>query len=210
VRKGPNPKVFLLMAAGALVVGGGLAFTAYNGLDAAKANLNKLTADSKDAKTLQKQLAQSQASLQESSAKLQHLELGVQDYAYVPTLLSELDKLGKASGISVIGVRPVDKPASKKETADGERPKRKAYDELDIEVKGRGKYRAVMNFIQALGKFPKVVAARTVELTPKTEPGQTGSVLDMTISLRAYVFATPQAPKADAKTAMAAGSTHAG
>ena len=210
MRKGPNPRVFLLMAVGAFVLGGGLTFLSYSGLGAAKDNLHKLQADSKDAKALQRELSESQANLQASAAKLQYLEAGVQDYAYIPTLLTDLEKLGKTSGIAVTGVRPLPKPVTpgKKDAGDGEIKKKPAYDELNIEVKGRGNYRSVMNFIESLGKFPKVVAARTVELSPKTETGQTTSTLDVTINLRAYVFATPQEP--EKKTAMAEGSTHEG
>jgi Tfp pilus assembly protein PilO len=210
MRKGPNPKLFLMMALAAFVLGGGLTYMAFSNLGSTQENLRKLQSESKDAKGLQAELATSVASLQESATKLQHLEQGVQDYAYVPTLLSELEKVGKASGINVIGVRPVPKaPTVKKDgSGDGTPTKRKAYDELDIEVKGRGNYRSVMNFIQALGKFPKIVASRTVELSPKNDPTLPTSSLDVTINLRAYVFATPQAP--EKKTAMAAGGTHEG
>ncbi|HVT11797.1 MAG TPA: type 4a pilus biogenesis protein PilO [Fimbriimonadaceae bacterium] len=215
MRKGPNPQIFVLLAIGALVLGGAASFFAFSGLSSAKASLQKLQADSKDATALRKALADSEASLQDSSSKLQHLEQGVQDYAYVPTLLSELDKLGKASGISVVGVRPLPKPVvapKKDDSGQTEKVKKKAYDEIDIEVKGRGNYRSVMTFIQALGKFPKIVAARTIELTPKNEPGQNTSDLDVTVSLRAYVFPTPTADSSPQgqKTAMATGSNHEG
>lgn len=212
MRKTPNPKLFLLMAIAAFVFGGGACFFAFNNLNSAKSDLQKMQADAKDAKALGRDLETSKAALEASAVKLQHLEAGVQDYAYIPTLLSELEKLGKASGISVVGVRPMPKPVTAKKDSDGGIPKRKTYDELDIEVKGRGSYRAVMNFVQALGKFPKIVAARTVDLTPKNEPGQTATSLDVTIDLRAYVFPTPQPEsKTDqAKTAMAPGVNHEG
>jgi Tfp pilus assembly protein PilO len=216
--------MFLILALAALLLGGGLSFFAFNNLGAAKANLEKLQADSKDAKALQKELATSVASLQESATKLQHLEAGVQDYAYVPTMLTDLEKLGKASGIDVTGVRPIAKPPAPKKDdgAEMQTTRKKTYDELDIEVKGRGNYRSVMNFIAALGKFPKIVASRTVEMSPKNDPGQTVSALDVTINLRAYVFATPQpltpnpstpqAPQANGqtKTAMGTGANHEG
>ena len=210
MRKGPNPKVFMLMAVGAVVVGGALTFTGYNGMSSAVADLRNVQGQVKNSATLQKELADSQASLQDCASKLQHLEVGVQDYAYIPTMLSELDKLGRASGIDVLGVRPVPKAASKKATGDSESTKKKAYDELDIEVKGEGSYRSVLNFLGALGKFPKIVAARTVDLEPKTVPGQTSTTLDVTIDLRAYVFPAATAPAASVKTAMVPEGTHEG
>jgi Tfp pilus assembly protein PilO len=209
VKKGPNPKMFLLLAVGALVVGGGLTFMAWNNLSGATSNLHKLQAEVKDAKTLDKLLAESNASLQECSLKLQHLELSVPDFAYIPTLLADLEKTGKASGIDVTGVRPMPKPVTAKKDDGGESaPKRKAYEEMDIEVKGHGSYHAVITFLQAMSKFPKIVAARTVDLAPKASLGQGPTTLDVTISLRAYVFASPQPPKG--VTAMKEGSRHEG
>src|ERR1044072_8698421 len=194
MRKGPNPKLFLMLALAAFVLGGGLCYMAFSNLGSAKENLRKLQAESKNATKLEAELATSVQSLQESTTKLQHLEQGVQDYAYIPTLMAELEKLGKTSGINVTGVRPVPKAAvaKKEEAGDGAPAKRKAYDELDIEVKGRGNYRSVMNFVQALDKFPKIVAARTVELRPKNDPTLPAASLDVTINLRAYVFPVPQ------------------
>jgi Tfp pilus assembly protein PilO len=209
VKRGPDPKLFLILAVAAFAVGGGMSFMAFNSVSAAKENLRKLQADSKDAKTLQKDVAASEASLSESSNTLNHLEKGVQTYAYVPTMLTELEKLGKQSGISVIGVRPLPRQVSPNKAAEGEAPRKKAYDELDIEVKGRGNYRSVMNFVAALEHFPKIVASRTIELSPKNERGEDTSLLDVTISLRAFVFATPdQEPKM--KTAMAERINHEG
>jgi len=199
----------MLMAVGAFLIGGLLTFCGYSGMSSASSELHKVQGQVKNTATLQKELADSQASLQDSASKLQHLEVGVQDYAYVPTMLSELDKLGRASGIAVVGVRPMPKQASKKGATDTESTKKKPYDELDIEVKGEGSYRSVMNFVEALGKFPKIVAARTVALSPKTTPGQTSTTLDVTIDLRAYIFPAVQMPTTT-KTAMVSGSTHEG
>lgn len=206
---GPNPKLFLILAIAASVIGGGMSFMAYNGVSSAKENLRKLQSESKDAKTLQKDVVVSQASLQDSQDKLNHLETGVQTYAYVPTMLTELEKLGKNSGLVVVGVRPMPVQAQPKKTEDGSAPKKKAYDELNIEVKGRGSYRAAMNFVAALERFPKIVAARTIDLSPRAEEKEDDSTLDVTISLRAFVFSSDD-PGAK-KTVMAEGSSnHAG
>lgn len=209
--KAPNPKLFMLMAAGALVISGGLSYMAFGNLGTAQANLQKLKAESKDAKTLQQELEQSKATVSDSSVKLQHLEESVPEFAYVPTMLQELEKVGKNAGIDVIGVRPLPQTqAPKKDDAEGGKSKRKAFEALDIEVKGRGKYRSVMNFVQALGTFPKIVSARTVDMSPKSEPGQTTNLLEVTIQLRAYVFSQPQQNAKNARTAMNEVINHAG
>jgi hypothetical protein len=66
-----------------------------------------------------------------------------------------------------------------------------------------------MNFVAALERFPKIVAARAIDLSPRAEAEEDASTLDVTVSLRAFVFA---APDGDAKkTVMAQGSSnHAG
>ena len=83
--------------------------------------------------------------------------------------------------------------------------RKKPYTELDIEVRGRGSYRAVMSFVSALQSFPKIVAARTLSLTPKVDRNDpSGAVkLDTTIELRTYLFAPAKDEKKDDKTAMA-------
>lgn len=153
---------------------------------------------------MQKDLDQSQKKLDDCQALLTHLEQGVPDHAYLPTMLSELEKVGKDNGIEVTGVKPILRPAPPKK--EGEKAQKKTYELLDIEVKGRGKFDAVRKFITAMNVFPKVVAARTVGLVPKTASGQEWSdELDITVELRAFVFPTKDGdPDAEAKAESAA------
>jgi hypothetical protein len=97
------------------------------------------------------------------------------------------------NGIQVTGVKPVPKIAPTKPAGGGANAvaSAPAYEDLDIQVQGVGKYANVRRFIAALNAFPKIVAARTVDLEPKSMPGQEWSdVLDVTVDLRAYVFPT--------------------
>ncbi len=209
--KSPNPKTFMLLAIGALFVGGALTYFAYGNMGNQEANLAKLKADSKDSKTLQQDLEQSKVELNDSTVKMQHLEQSVPEFAYVPTMLQELEKVGKNSGIEVIGVRPMPTPVvAKKEDEGSSSSRRKPFQALDIEVKGRGKYRSVMNFIDAMSTFPKIVSARTVELTPKSDPDSNETLLEVTIQLRAFVFSPPAGAPGNVRTAMSEGGNHAG
>ncbi len=214
MNKGPNPKLFLGLAAIALVMGGGMCYVALNNLGDEQAKLRDLKAKSKDARQLQAEVAKSQASVTDTATKLNHLEQGIPQLAYVPTLLSELEKVGKESGIDVLGVRPLPAAVSPghKDDSAGSVRKKKTYEELDIEVKGRGNYRSVMTFIKALEVFPKIVAARTIALDPKNVPGQMSDKLDVTINLRTYVFAPSATTPTDpgVKSAMLGGTRHAG
>jgi hypothetical protein len=49
-----------------------------------------------------------------------------------------------------------------------------------------------MRWVNGLQQFPKIVAARSVALSPKADPDRGGFPLDVTIELRAYVFRQPQ------------------
>jgi Tfp pilus assembly protein PilO len=123
---------------------------------------------------------------------LKHLEEGIPDFAYIPSLMTELEKAGKQFGIKILGVRPIPKPMTPGKKGDSSK---KAYEELAIEVKGFGNYGSVMRFVNSLQQFPKIVAARSVQLTPKADPGQMRPDLDVVVELRAYVF--PEAKPAD-------------
>lgn len=197
-----NPKVFMALAALALVGGGAGSYFQWSSLQEVQAKSAELRQRMQEPSKVQRQLVESTAKVAEFSAKLNHLEKGVPQMAYVATLLAELDKIGTQNGIDVLGVRPVAAavtPANVAKSADSETsaPK-KPYEELNIEVKGRGDYAAVRNFVQALQSFPKIVAARTVSITPKVSQGKGALKLDIAIELRAYLFpgAQPSTPAA--------------
>lgn len=133
--------------------------------------------------------------LAEAQARLEHLERGVSEMQYVPTLLKELEAFGKEHDIEVLGVRPMPSQEPAK-TKTKRRPK--DYVEIMIEVKGRGMYEAVNRFVADLQKFPKIVAARTVSLSPKSDPAQPDTLaLDVTIELKAYLFPPSKAQASD-------------
>jgi Tfp pilus assembly protein PilO len=206
VKKSPNPKFFIILTAATVLVGVGLSVVQYSALQDTEQRVAKLRKDALDQSELENQLKGSLTKVQQCSASLNHLEKGVPELDYVPTMLKELENIGTQSGLQVLGVRPVPKNESGAvKPADSEKKKaHKQYTELDIEVTCRGNYHAVKNFVQALQAFPKIVAARTINLTPKTEgkkePGP--PKLEVTISLRSYLFPPD---KADMKQATPAG-----
>ncbi len=185
MRKGPNPKLFLIMAIVVLAAGSGGVYMQFGALSSEESKISALKKDVRDPKSMQAEVDNSAKQLADCMVELNHLEKGVPETAYIPTLLTDLEKAGKANGIMVTGVRPVPKVAVK-----DDKMTRKAYDELDIEVKGTGNYAAVMKFVSALNSFPKIVAARMVTLNPKSDASKKGpgDVLDVTIQLKAYVF----------------------
>ncbi len=188
MKKGPNAKLFLIMALATLFAGMGAVYFQYNLMSGEEAKVQDLKKQARDQKTVQADLEKSAKQLSDCSTELKHLEQGVPEGAYVPTMLTDLETTGRASGLVVTGVRPMPKPAAKKD----EKNVRKPYDELDIEVKGSGNYGAIMSFVKALNSFPKIVAARMVTMVPKTDASRTGpsDLLDVQIQLKAFVFPT--------------------
>jgi Tfp pilus assembly protein PilO len=193
--KSNSPQLFFVMAALALAAGTGATIFQYNDLNDKWDELAEIKKDARDPKDIQKELEDTSAKVSASKAELEHLERGVPEFAYVPTMLKELEVYGKQNGIEVLGIRPIPKAEVK---SDGKTPRRKkeAYTEIAIEVKGRGPFKAVQSFVGALQKFPKIVSARAVSLQPKEMPGMTGvKLLDATFELRAYLFTPKEGEK---------------
>ncbi|HZH98211.1 MAG TPA: type 4a pilus biogenesis protein PilO [Fimbriimonadaceae bacterium] len=194
MKKMPNPKLFLILAVLFLFIGGAASYFQYGTMSELADKVSVLKKEAKDENALKAQLAEENIKLQETSAKLNHLEQGVPELAYVPTMLKELEAVGKENGLEILGVRPMPKQAqpAAKDKEGSEKKTRQPYTELDIEVRGRGSYRSVMNFVNALQTFPKIVAARTVSLSPKqdfaTNPG--APKLEVTVELRSFLFPT--------------------
>lgn len=194
--KKPNPKPFLIMMLLTIVVSGGLCYMQYQSYSQVTADVERLTKEKKDAKQVQAELAESQAKLEQSKLQLAHLEQGVPELAYVPTLLKELEKAGTEAGVEVLGIRPVPRSAPAPKKGESLKAKSKPYSELDIQVNCRGNYKAAVRFLKALQMFPKIIAARTISMQPKSGQQKedksvgTSPKLDVVFELRAYLFAT--------------------
>ncbi len=196
--KQPDFRIFIGLAAASIALGGLLVYTQWNAVSEQQAQVDSVQKQVDDAVGVRKELASSEERLSELKVKLAHLEKGVPDYRYIPTLLAELEKFGNANGIHVTAIRPmVAKPSSKP----AEKTGLKAYEELSLEVKGRGTYGDGLRFLRALHRFPKVVAARTVSLQPRvlsSDPVAGSPNLEMTVELQLFVFPEVREP---AKTA---------
>ena len=183
----PNPKAFMYLALGTVVVGGGLCSFEYTKLGDVRGRVSKLRAEVSDPKAVKDRLDQSGMKLEGARRSLMHLEATVSSAAYVPSLLRDLDGFGKQNGIAVTGVRP----APKKPGDDVAKVKvQKPYDELSIQVTGTGTFGAIQNFVSNLPSFPKIVAARMVSIEParSSNPETKSGLLSMTVQLTAYIF----------------------
>lgn len=115
----------------------------------------------------------------------------------VSGLMTRLEQTGNSQGLKVTGVRPKEdalKPVQKSAEGGDSKPVRKDYTEQLIEVKGTGEYDSVRQFIRALEMFPNIVKMESLDITPRVNSAgesNTGS-LDITITLRAYLYNPPQ------------------
>jgi Tfp pilus assembly protein PilO len=123
------------------------------------------------------------ADLQE---RLAVLEPALPTYAYVPTLLRQIEKLAQETSSKVAGVKPLPllertpTPAPKSEGAQGASEKKgkaaaaaakqplaaQLYDRVPIQFDLNGEYWQTVRFLERLSKFPKMLAVDDISLTP--------------------------------------------
>jgi Tfp pilus assembly protein PilO len=201
VKRGPDLKPAIAVGLGVVLLTGGAAFWMSSVASGSRQRADKLAMEVPKEADLKADLETTKTKLADIQARLEHLEQGVPSLAYVPTLLTELENLGLSNQVKVTGVRPVvnnnaQKPEDK--TSGGGAPKKKAYEEISIDITGRGSYGNVMRMVESLLKFPKVVSVQTVSLTPVREAAQNGQAaslgtsLEAVVRIKAYVFADPQ------------------
>lgn len=217
MKKSPNPKTFLLLTVGTVLAGLGATYWAWSGMTEQAAVLQTLRKESENEEDVRRQLRKSREELAVIAQRLGHLEVGVSEGAYLPTMLREIETAGHRCGLDILGLRPAPAPEVKADKTD-EKVK-KPYREMDIELKARGNYGAVLRFVRALDAFPQVVAARAISLQPRADVGTDGKsrdlgTLEVSVNLRAFVF-KEQRPKREGageeKTAsLSGGSSYGG
>lgn len=181
-----SPKTLGLLSIVALLVGGGAVYYQFQAMVDTQAKMKTLEGEVPDAQELNQRLEASNQKIAEMQLKLSHLETGVPTVAYIPTLLKELEQAGNSSQMKVTGVKPLLPVA----TPANEKKEKKPYDEIEIEITGRGDYGAVVRLLDQLKKFPKIVAVTQVNLSPKFFGTNTTKYeyIDTNIHIRAFVF----------------------
>jgi len=152
--------------------------------------------------------------------RLMVLEPGLPNSAYMPTFLRQIEGLAVATHNRIIMIRPKESNESKgasnvtinNETGEvvaapapgGDKKDASAsssgakktpklpYDRMDIEVKVRGSYWTVLNFLDELQKFPKMIAVNDIAFTPErtgaaAQAQGTGADLSATLALTAVI-----------------------
>lgn len=177
-----------------------------------KSKQDKVQASRKIAQTLE----ESRLRFLDTRAQIRYLETSVSTHAYVPTLLKQIENLGKSVDLRVVAVRPKAETQTKTvrrlssgaqasegkvEAAseskadplgeDGKKAEPKHYDEIGIQISLRGKYMNALDFLYKLTSFPKIISVNSVNLRsierPDTLLGMSPN-LDITIEATAFIF----------------------
>lgn len=220
--------VLIIMAVG-IFFGVALVYLAIGGkmksLDSELASKQKEVQDSKKiALTLQ----QSKLDYLDARAQIRCLESSVSTQAYVPTMLKQLEYLGKSVNLKVLSVRPQPvaetqstrtlssgaqaangnvegasqekQDASNPNAAAAQKKETKPYDELPVEIEVAGSYMNALDFLYRLTSFPKIISVNSLQVSPtgQTEPLRSPD-LDIKLSVTAFVFKTGQSADSQAQ-----------
>jgi len=143
--------------------------------------------------------------------ELSVLEPGVPPYAYIPTFLRQIEQLAVATHNTIRGIRPVPKrqvitpppeggeggssgesgtastaanaPSGGSGAKASEKPEL-PYDSVGIEVKLQGTYWSVVNFLEQLRRFPKLIAVNDMDVRPVASSLQAFASPQLTVQMQ--------------------------
>lgn len=136
--------------------------------------------------------------------RLTILEPSLPTYAYVPTLVRQLERLTNETDNKLDGIKPQrsrNKEQAKKPEPGSESQGKKGeeespaveepsvpYDSVDIDVELEGTYWTIIKFLEHLQKFPKMIAVNEMVLRPSCTPTPAASPrLKVQIAIKAVV-----------------------
>lgn len=177
IKPSKNMLIYLgIVAAVMLLICGFVYCNRSSKLGALEAKITDRRQKLEDSEKTAKQLSNIEQNYMDAQATLGTLEKGVSSKAYVPTLLRQLEELGKIVNLRVVSIRPksvVEAPIVVN-TEDGKKkadatPKADPYDKLDIDIEVNGKYWDTVNFIHKITSFPKIIVVKNVQVTPANQ-----------------------------------------
>lgn len=180
-----------------------------NSVDSEKIAVEKQVRESQ---TLAQTQRDSENKYLDTRAQIRCLESSVATQAYIPTLLKQIDAMGKSVNLKVLGVKPTppdpNAKLAKKVAGDaaaqsGQAPAPaaapapgaaqpeapKPYDEVKIDLQLEGSYTSALDFLYRLTSFPKIIAVNNIQMNPGslTTLGQSPK-LSIQINVTAFVF----------------------
>lgn len=126
-----------------------------------------------DSNQIAQRLSQVESRYNDVQLQLGTLEQGVSSSSYIPSLLKQLETLGKHNNLQVVGVRPQlivppppPPPPPAGSTVKQVRKEPDPYDKINIDIDVSGSYWNVVNFIDQLNSFPKIITVREMNIIP--------------------------------------------
>ncbi|MHB1456046.1 MAG: type IV pilus inner membrane component PilO [Armatimonadota bacterium] len=168
----PSKKVFIgLICVAILIIGidGYLYYNRSSRLAILQQELDQKSKKLQDSKQIAQRLSQVEGRYFDVQSQMSTLEQGVSSRAYVPSLLKQLESLGRNNKLMVVGVRPTPVAVAPPTVdSDGQPVKKEPepYDKTNIDIDVTGNYWNIVTFIEQLTSFPKIIAVREVQISP--------------------------------------------
>lgn len=196
-------RTLVMLCIAVLAAGAGLIYWQYTGYAALQQRVLAAEQQVEEGKAIAQRLQQTQERYQQAAQQLQHLEQSVNERAYIPTLLKQLESHAKTYRLKVLSVRPSNQPIEKKRSQDnteegkqGDETSEKRiepYEKQLIDVSVRGRFWDTMQFLDSLTRFPKILAVERVQFRPhqRREPSDPFEV-ETQMALTAFIFRETQ------------------
>lgn len=166
-----------------------------------EAQRQQLTAERQRLEALVASRPQVERQLEEVQARIAELETKLPASREIPVLLVQLEDAVRQSRAKITLVRPgplqaPPQPAAPR--AGGQaptQPEQPQYQTFTVELGAEGEYAALVDFLQRLQNFPRLVVLSDFRMTPIAQEGRpAGSVLGL--SVRANTYVLPEAVEA--------------
>ncbi len=212
----------LMIVAAVILFGCVLGYLAAAGkIRSATAELKSKEKEVAESRQIAQKLEKSKLDYLDARSQVRCLEASVSTQDYIPTLLKQIEHLGRSVNLTVRGVRPapppvVNKPrslssgakasegnvedASKREGGTGQAatPTKKApdpYEELKVDIEVEGRYMHALDFLYKLTSFPKIIAVNSIDMSPACSTATMSSpTLNMKMNITAFVLKDHAAP----------------
>ncbi|MFQ3611379.1 MAG: type 4a pilus biogenesis protein PilO [Fimbriimonadales bacterium] len=181
--------VTLLLSVGSL-------YLPYQGITRINEALEQKRKELEQAQQATSQLRLVQQEYEQTRRELQFLERGVSEYAYIPTMLQQIEQTAKNLNLEIAAIRP-QQPAQQS-TQDQKEKAKKPYEEQMIEISIRGNFWSLMRFLKQLDEYPKILAIQTIQVQSKAqnqlEMTNTNPQLEIRTTVRAFIFKSHNPP----------------
>lgn len=140
--------------------------------------------------------------IEQARARIAELETKLPSSRDIPVLLVQLDEASRQSRAEITLVRPgpLQAPAPQAPPQRGgqqpAQPEQPQYQTFTVELAAEGDYVALVDFLQRLQNFPRLLVLSDFRMTPLAQEGRPpGSVLALSVRASTYVLPEGEVPR---------------